>query len=797
MLAKLNSTLSSQYTNGVIYFAAPQLIRLLLSYSESVSTTEHDGEHLNVTSDSGCDSPRPDYMTPTLPFLSLDKRAHAELSRFVCHVSAHSERFALRLALEVRVLGESVHRAINSKVSSANSSWFQSCFCWSTAPNISLQDLQPLLAKYEILMNLYLGIVIAVGTVSGSHPTTTPNVGCDEVCSIASFFELCQRRYPTPAICALVHIAVNTPAEQLFLQRTSRFWKLIRLVDMISNANLELTQTFQKMRRRETLVADYASHMEAINTYIAEERLYLPSTSCCEVCGTPRNLTGVRVNEGRIFRSRGSVPMLVMFDCPSLDEGFCENCSYSQALNATYDLPHIKTSTIGSHISLRCKGSVTGMPLVEEACDSPLCGDSPHSSHSSLSHSTNRSPHTEDSDNNGENDVAIRHSNRRSRRRDSWRDLTDVENIEVKVCTEEAKSPSDDLSTRSDAATIDRAAARIKHFSLPRNSAKFATIVASIDAVGVMSKSGRQIGTEQLIYQMLVLYQNAFDDSAITVHHSNAITRQHNFKCLLTPYMIVETFPNAGLAEFLPNVKSLHEIKSIPRTDTLPCGSCTCCFHGECCPGNGITISEYFLNVYGKDPEHHPAAHNNALLNFVRSLAPNLVTQYLLAIKDRHNGNIMLHSDGRIIQVDFAFSLGSKPGGNRNPEQLCYVTPEFLDMMDGYLTVEDGSRVECIAYFKWLLWRCFLGARSNRKFMENWLALSLTTGITDDRDDEAVEHVLRDFRQRHWLELEDYQLTPDYIYSHLILSSITSSTYCGNFCDFYGIYQSVSNGILR
>ena len=82
--------------------------------------------------------------------------------------------------------------------------------------------------------------------------------------------------------------------------------------------------------------------------------------------------------------------------------------------------------------------------------------------------------------------------------------------------------------------------------------------------------------------------------------------------------------------------------------------------------GKATRIVDFFVHQFGSEKSKGFKA---ARTNFCRSLAAYSLVCYILQIKDRHNGNIMIDIEGHIMHIDFGFFLSNAPGKGVQFEQ--------------------------------------------------------------------------------------------------------------------------------
>ncbi|KDO24207.1 hypothetical protein SPRG_10636 [Saprolegnia parasitica CBS 223.65] len=165
--------------------------------------------------------------------------------------------------------------------------------------------------------------------------------------------------------------------------------------------------------------------------------------------------------------------------------------------------------------------------------------------------------------------------------------------------------------------------------------------------VSVISKSNDDMRQEVFALQLIAKFRDIFAAASLPLW--------------LRSYRIVSTGNSTGLIETINDAQSLDALKK---------------------QKNYKSLRVHFERTYG-DPSS--VGFRTAQRNFVQSLAAYSLVCFILQIKDRHNGNILLDTQGRLIHIDFGFLLGIAPGGNWSLESQApfKLTKEMVEVLGG------------------------------------------------------------------------------------------------------------------
>ena len=204
---------------------------------------------------------------------------------------------------------------------------------------------------------------------------------------------------------------------------------------------------------------------------------------------------------------------------------------------------------------------------------------------------------------------------------------------------------------------------------------------ADKDHMRIMFKYGDDLRQDQLILQMI-----SYMDSLLKNMHLD-----YEF----TTYKTLATSKSDGFVEFVPNSKTIFDIKKLYNNQ----------------------IRAYYEEISGKDEK----ILNKKLDSYINSCAGYCVVTYILGIGDRHLENLMIDNNGRLFHIDFGYILGKDPKPMPPPIKLC---KEMVECMGGKGSKRyEEFQQKCVNAY-WVL-------RDNARVIVNMFYLMIDSGIPE------------------------------------------------------------------
>ncbi|CAD8043480.1 unnamed protein product [Paramecium primaurelia] len=143
--------------------------------------------------------------------------------------------------------------------------------------------------------------------------------------------------------------------------------------------------------------------------------------------------------------------------------------------------------------------------------------------------------------------------------------------------------------------------------------------------IHLIIKTGDNLKQEQFALQLISQFDQIFKKEGLPLK--------------LRYYEVLSMGPDCGIIEMIKNATTIDSLQKHLRKDYTQFKN----------------FSDFFRSFF-----RHKI--DQALENYVQSLVAYGLVCYFLQVKDRHNGNILLDSEGHLIHIDFGFFLSIAPG---------------------------------------------------------------------------------------------------------------------------------------
>jgi phosphatidylinositol 4-kinase len=169
------------------------------------------------------------------------------------------------------------------------------------------------------------------------------------------------------------------------------------------------------------------------------------------------------------------------------------------------------------------------------------------------------------------------------------------------------------------------------------------------EEIACIFKTHDDIRKDNLSLQVIKMFQEAFRLERLDVYvfpYLTISTRTGNEKIL------------GGIIQVVPNSFSRDQIGK----------------------ENKYSLFEFFKERYGGEMS---PLFQKARENFIKSMAAYSVVSYILQLKDRHNGNIIIDNLGHLIHIDFGFIFDISPGKNMKFENAEFKLTQYFLLNQG------------------------------------------------------------------------------------------------------------------